>query len=42
MGSPRVSLFGTVMEKLSRNGPSVPAIGYGMMGLSYAIYGFFS
>lgn len=27
------------LRKLGKNGPAVPALGYGMMGLSYAVYG---
>ena len=27
------------LHKLGKNGPSVPALGYGLMGLSYETYG---
>ncbi|KAK1752349.1 Aldo/keto reductase [Echria macrotheca] len=36
MSSPIIPL-----RKLGKNGPLVPAIGYGMMGLSYTVYGAF-
>lgn len=28
-----------LLHKLGKNGPSVPALGYGLMGLSYDTYG---
>jgi aryl-alcohol dehydrogenase-like predicted oxidoreductase len=29
------------LHKLGQNGPSVPALGFGLMGLSYVAYGSF-
>jgi aryl-alcohol dehydrogenase-like predicted oxidoreductase len=27
------------LHKLGKNGPNVPALGFGLMGLSHAVYG---